>query len=49
MRMEAAVPISDLPREHPLRRRFGALHGLSTLLLLSQLIAAGATVLVDEK
>ncbi len=49
MRMEASVAISELPREHPLRRRFGVLHGFSTLLLLAQVVAAGAAVLVDEK
>ena len=49
MRMESAVAISDLPREHPLRRRFGLLHGFSTLLLLAQVVAAAAAVVVDEK
>lgn len=49
MRMESAVAISALPREHPLRRRFGLLHGVSTLLLIAQVVAAGAVVVVDEK
>lgn len=49
MRMESSVPISALAREHPLRRRFGALHGLSSLLLVAQVIVAAAAVLVDEK
>jgi hypothetical protein len=49
MRMESAVAISALPREHPLRRRFGLLHGVSTLLLIAQVVAAGAVVTVDEK
>ena len=49
MRMESAVAISALPRENPLRRRFGLLHGVSTLLLIAQVIAAGAAIVVDEK
>lgn len=49
MRMESSVAISALPREHPLRRRFGLLHGVSTLLLIAQVVAAGAVVVVDEK
>ena len=49
MRMESPVAISALPREHPLRRRFGLLHGVSTLLLIAQVVAAGAVVVVDEK
>ena len=49
MRMESAIAISALPREHPLRRRFGLLHGVSTLLLIAQVVAAGAAVVVDEK
>lgn len=48
MRMESPVAISALPREHPLRRRFGLLHGVSTLLLIAQVVAAGAVVVVDE-
>jgi len=47
--MESAVPISALPRESALRRRFGMLHGLSTLLLIAQVIVAGATIVGDEK
>ncbi len=49
MRMESAVPISALPRESALRRHFGMLHGLSTLLLVAQVIVAGATIVGDEK
>jgi hypothetical protein len=43
MRAASVVPISALPRENPLRRRFGLLHGLSSLLLLGQVLAAAAT------
>ena len=49
MRMEAAVPISALPREDPLRRRFGILHGVSTLLLVAQVVVAGATVAANRE
>jgi hypothetical protein len=48
MRMQSAVAISDLPRESPYRRRFGLLHGLSTLLLLGQVVVAGGTIAVDD-
>ena len=49
MRMESVVSISALPRADPLRRRFGMLHGFSSLLLVVQVIVAGAAVVVDEK
>ena len=49
MRMESVVSISALPRADPLRRRFGMLHGLSSLLLVVQAIVAGAAVVADEK
>ena len=38
------VPISSLPRESEVRKKFGFLHGLSSLLLLGQLAAAVTTV-----
>src|SRR6266852_2428533 len=34
MRQRSIVPISSLSRSNPVRRQFGMLHGLSTLLLL---------------
>jgi hypothetical protein len=49
MRLEAPVAISALPRDNPLRRRFGMLHGFSTLLLLAQVVVAGAAIALDEK
>ena len=47
IRASSIVPISDLPRADPLRRRFGMLHGASSLLLLLQAVAAGAVVAAD--
>lgn len=44
IRNNSPVPVSELSREDPVRRRFGALHGLSMLLLAFQAIAAGAVV-----
>jgi len=44
LRASSIVPISDLPRADPLRRRFGLLHGGSSLLLLLQAVAAGTVV-----
>ncbi len=49
IRMMSAVPISSLDRDHPVRRRFGALHGASMLLLLAQTIAAAAVVAARPK
>ena len=40
--------ISDLDRTDPVRRRFGALHGISMVLLLSQTILAAAVVLMRK-
>jgi hypothetical protein len=48
MRMESPVAISALARDHPLRRRFGILHGFSSLLLVAQVVAAGAAIALDE-
>jgi hypothetical protein len=42
------VPISSLPHDDPVRQRFGMLHGLSSLLLIGQVIAAGAAVATRE-
>ncbi len=44
VRQRAIVPISSLDRESPLRRRFGVLHGISSMLLLLQVAAAAAVV-----
>jgi hypothetical protein len=40
IRTTSIVPISELPPAHALRRNFGMLHGLSSILMLSQLLAA---------
>jgi hypothetical protein len=45
--LAAPVPISSLPHTDPLRRRFGALHGISSVLLLAEVIVAGAAVIAD--
>ncbi|HET7711230.1 MAG TPA: DUF4149 domain-containing protein [Thermoanaerobaculia bacterium] len=44
IRTTSAVPISELSRSDPIRRRFGMLHGVSSLLLLLQIGVAGAVV-----
>jgi len=49
MRVASPVPISSLSRQHPLRRRFGLLHGVSSLLLLAQVLLAGAAVAGTER
>jgi hypothetical protein len=49
MRLASYVPISELDREHPVRRRFGALHGASMTLLLFQTIAAAVVVITRDK
>jgi hypothetical protein len=44
IRMATPTGVSSLDAEHPVRRRFGMLHGLSMLLLLTQAVAAGGVV-----
>ena len=44
IRTRSPVPISELPRSDPMRRTFGMLHGVSSLLLLLQIGVAGAVV-----
>jgi hypothetical protein len=44
IRLSSAAPISSLDRNDPLRRHFGALHGMSMVLLLMQALAAAAVV-----
>ena len=39
IRTSSPIPVSELGREDPLRKRFGALHGVSMALLLLQSIA----------
>ncbi len=49
IRAKSPVPITELSREDPLRRQFGRLHGISTLLLLMQVIAAGVALAMDRE
>ena len=49
IRATSPVPISSLDRNHPVRKKFGALHGASMALLLLQAIAAGVVVAAREK
>ena len=44
IRRQSVTPISELDRSDPLRKRFGALHGVSMMLLLLQTIAAVTVV-----
>ena len=45
IRNAAPIPISDLDPTDPVRRRFGALHGISMLLLLLQAVTSAGVVL----
>jgi hypothetical protein len=49
IRDSSPVPMSELDRSDPLRRRFGALHGASMMLLLAQAIGAAAFVATPQK
>jgi MbtH protein len=49
IRSMSPVAISSLDRNHPVRKRFGALHGASMLLLLLQTIAAAGVVAARPK
>ena len=49
LRAQSPVPISELSREDPLRRQFGRMHGISSLLLLMQVVAAGVALAMDRE
>ncbi len=49
IRASSPVAIGDLPREDPVRRQFGRMHGISSLLLLMQVIAAGVALAMDRE
>ncbi len=49
VRAQSPVAISYLPRTDPVRRQFGILHGISSVLLLLQGLAAGGVVLAGER
>ncbi|HXH92607.1 MAG TPA: hypothetical protein VNN25_13580 [Thermoanaerobaculia bacterium] len=49
MRLDSLVPISSLSPDDPLRRHFGFLHGMSSLFLIGQVIAAGIAVAMREE
>ena len=49
LRASSTVPISELSSEDPVRRQFGRLHGVSSLLLLMQVIAAGVALAMDRE
>lgn len=49
IRFSSPVPISSLSADDPVRRRFGALHGVSMMLLALQAVAAAVVVASKEK
>lgn len=49
IRAGSAIAISSLPRTDPVRRRFGMLHGVSSLLLVAQVLSAAAVIAIDTK
>jgi hypothetical protein len=48
IRHDSPVPISELSRNDPVRRRFGMLHGISSMLLVLQMITAAAAVVMTD-
>jgi hypothetical protein len=48
IRFSSPVPIAELSRSNPIRRRFGLLHGLSSLLLLAQVVTAATAVALED-
>ncbi|MEA2239117.1 MAG: hypothetical protein QOC81_3841 [Thermoanaerobaculia bacterium] len=48
IRLDSIVPISNLSPDDPVRRHFGFLHGMSSLFLIGQVIAAGAAVAMRD-
>ncbi len=49
IRASSPVPISELSNVNPIRRQFGRMHGISSLLLLMQVVAAGAALAMDRE
>ena len=49
MRASSPIPIGELDREDPLRRAFGRLHGLSSLLMLAQVVCAAVALGLDRE
>ena len=49
IREASAIPISSLPHNDPIRRRFGALHGISSILLLAEVLVAAGAVATDTE
>jgi hypothetical protein len=48
IRDSSIAPISSLSADDPVRRQFGMLHGMSSMLLIGQVIAAAAVVATRE-
>jgi len=48
IRNESLIPISSLSPSDPVRRRFGLLHGASSLLMVAQVVLAGAAVVMAD-
>lgn len=48
IRNDSIVAISSLEPTDPVRRRFGVLHGISSLLLIAQTVAAAAFLVLDR-
>ena len=48
LRIESAFPMSERSHDDPVRRRFGMMHGLSSAMLLLELLLAGATIAMDD-
>jgi hypothetical protein len=48
IRNDSIVAISSLEPTDPVRRRFGVLHGISSLLLIAQTLAAAAFLVLDR-
>jgi hypothetical protein len=49
IRAASPVPISSLAKTDPVRRHFGMLHGVSSLLMLLQVVGAGVVVAVERE
>jgi hypothetical protein len=48
IREASPAPISSLSPLDPVRRRFGLLHGVSSMLLIAQVVMAGAAVVLAD-
>ena len=49
LRLASPFPMSERSQDDPIRQRFGMMHGLSSAILLLEMLLAGATIALDDE